>query len=84
MKKHNKRGPSYLDVAEYMLSGPFSPKFSPAIRPVEHELPEVLLFFNNRSVSEGFTLESEPLFVRFLNQITVRLSPPWADRSTSK
>jgi len=26
MKKNNKKGPSYLDLAEFMMSGPFSPK----------------------------------------------------------
>lgn len=38
MRKNNKKGPRYLDVADFMLTGPFSPKWSPG-KPVEQEQP---------------------------------------------
>lgn len=38
MRKTGRKGPSYLDVAEFILSGPFSPKLTPAAFPVEAEL----------------------------------------------
>jgi hypothetical protein len=37
MRKNSKKGPSYLDVAEFILTGPFSPKITPAVFPVEAE-----------------------------------------------
>lgn len=38
MRKTGRKGPSYLDVAEFILSGPFSPKLTPAAFPIEAEL----------------------------------------------
>jgi hypothetical protein len=41
MKKNHpqKKTSSYLDLAEFIMTGPFSPKPSPAFRPVEPEIP---------------------------------------------
>ena len=44
MKKNNKRAPSYLDVAEFMMSGPFSPKIQAGIIPLEVEHLQVTNF----------------------------------------
>jgi hypothetical protein len=38
MKKQGRKTPSYLDVTDYMLTGPFSPKISPVCRPMEPEI----------------------------------------------
>ena len=46
MRKNSRKGPSYLDVAEFILTGPFSPKITPAVFPAEPEPHEVPRFNN--------------------------------------
>lgn len=46
MRKNSRKGPSYLDVAEFILTGPFSPKITPAVFPNEPEPHEVPSFNN--------------------------------------
>ncbi len=55
MRKNIKKGPSYLDVAEYILTGPFSPHISPAVKAIEPEPVEVPTF----STTSFHTLLSE-------------------------
>jgi hypothetical protein len=37
MRKNSKKGPSYLDVAEFILTYPFSPKITTTAYPLEAE-----------------------------------------------
>ena len=57
MPKPAKKGPSYLDVTEFICSGPFSPKISPCVCPIEAELSDVLGFNNQLSPPRDDGLE---------------------------
>jgi hypothetical protein len=68
MPKNNKKGPRYLDVADFMLTGPFSPKFSPG-QPAQQEQQEVSAF--NTRTARVFCSPNDP----YVEQYALKSTP---------
>jgi hypothetical protein len=66
MRKNSRKGPSYLDVAEFILTGPFSPKITPAVYPAEPEVHEVPRFNNLPQCAIEFIVACKLLPASFL------------------
>lgn len=83
MRKNSRKGPSYLDVAEFILTGPFSPKITTLPFPVESE-PQEVPHFNNLLACPSPTMRTCKSPFTHPSNLSCKTSPLSAVRSTSR